>query len=137
MYFTLRVRNHPHLMQYFRQDDPISIEAQRQFIQKDVEHGGYNGRVICIDNEPVGLCGVKSTGEFTIGVLPEYQKQGISTWVMKELIRTHPGLWSDVFLGNPALEWFIKLGFKVVGVRERAYYKQDLGLIDAITIKHV
>lgn len=132
--FSLQVRNHPLLMKYFRQDEPISIEAQRLFIINDKD---YNGNVIEVDGKRVGLCGVKSTGEFTLGLLPEHQHKGIATRVMQLLIDDHPGIWSEVFVGNPALEWFIAvLGFKVTGIKERAYYKQDQGMMDVIKITH-
>lgn len=132
--FSLRVRNNPEIMKYFRQDDYISVQDQEDFIMND-KH--YNGHVIEFNDVPVGLCGVKTSGEFTLGVLPEYQHKGISTAVMQILIQAHPGLWSEVFVGNPALEWFIsKLGFKVYGVKERAYYKKDYGMIDVVKIFH-
>jgi RimJ/RimL family protein N-acetyltransferase len=136
--FALKVRNHPLLMKWFRQDEPITVEQQRNFIQNDLgPYGEYNGLVIEADGEPVGLCGVKSTGEFTIGILPEYQKRGISTWVMAQLVEKEECVWSEVFVGNPALEFFVvKCGFKIVGVKERAYYKQGYGLIDTVTISH-
>lgn len=136
--FSLRVRNDPRLMKYFRQDDPISLEDQKEFIKKDISpYGQYNGMVIEADGEPVGLCGVKATGEFTIGLMPEYQGQGISTWAMQQLITQYSPIWSEVFVGNPALEWFIaKLGFRITSVKERAYHKQGVGLVDVVRIAH-
>lgn len=134
--FSLRVRNCPQLMKYFRQDEPISLAVQQDFIRKDRSFSGeYNGMVIEADGEMVGLCGVKSTGEFTLGILPEHQHKGIATWAMQQLIKTHKNIWSEVFVGNPALEWFISvLGFKITGIKERAYYKQDVGMIDIVRI---
>lgn len=135
--FSLRVRNHPLLMKYFRQDDPISVEEQKKFISEDLFKHHYNGLIIEVKRQPVGLCSVKDTGEFTLGLLPEYQHKGIATEVMKMLIARECEIWSEVFVGNPALEWFIsKLGFKVSGVRERAYFKQGIGLIDVVSIYH-
>lgn len=139
--FTLRVRNHPLLMKFFRQDEPIGLEEQKAFIEKDLgPYGSYNGQVIEVDGEPVGLCGVKSTGEFTLGLLPEHQHKGIATEAMKTLLQKEEGfgsVWSEVFVGNPALEFFVaKCGFKITGVKERAYYKQGIGLIDVIKIQH-
>lgn len=134
--FSLKVRNHPELMRWFRQDSLITVAEQRRFIEIDVITGHYNGMVIEADGEKAGLCGVKHTGEFTIGVLPEYQRKGISSWAMKQLIKMEYKIWSEVFVGNPALEWFIHLGFKVVDVEERAYYKKGIGLVDTVTIRH-
>lgn len=135
--FSLKVRNCPELMKYFRQDKPLTLLEQAEFIEKDLSTAGtYNGMVVEADGVPVGLCGIKDSGEFTIGILPEYQHQGIASWVMKHLIQMNEDLWSEVFVGNPALEWFIHLGFKVTGIEERAYYKQGLGFVDVIAIKH-
>src|SRR5688572_1779672 len=63
--FACYVRNDPKLMRWFRQDAPIELDAQKQFIQKDIEGSGYNGNVILANDKPVGLCGVKWNGEFT------------------------------------------------------------------------
>jgi ribosomal protein S18 acetylase RimI-like enzyme len=135
--FCCYVRNDPKLMKVFRQDEPITLEEQRTFILMDIINRDYNGQIVMVNGKPAGLCGVKATQEFTIAVLPEYQKKGISTKVMKMLIRQHPQMWSEVFVGNPALEWFIsKLGFRVTGVKERAYYKKEIGLVDIVRIEH-
>lgn len=136
--FSLRVRNHPKLMRWFRQDEPISMEDQREFICQDISaYGSYNCEVVEADGEPVGLCNVKSTGEFGIAILPEHQGRGIAAWVMEQLKEKDFSIWSEVFVGNPALEFFIaKCGFKVVGVKERAYHKQGVGLIDVVQIRH-
>ena len=139
--FTLRVRNHPDLMKCFRQDKPLNYQQQYDFIKLDTGKfkSGYNGRVIQYQGQPVGLCGIKDTGEFTLGLLPEYQGKGIATEAMLQLINSYKGaekIWSEVFVGNPALEWFIaKLGFRVTGVKERAYYKASLGLVDVVRIE--
>jgi RimJ/RimL family protein N-acetyltransferase len=139
--FCIYVRNKPELMRYFRQDKPLYIEDQLEFIKEDTgPYGTYNGRIVEYRGKPVGLCGVKDTGEFTLGILPQYQHKGIATKVMQQMIQEHKGsggIWSEVFVGNPALEWFIgKLGFKVYGVEERAYFKKGIGLINIVRIKH-
>lgn len=130
--FCLTVRNHPELMRWFRQDEPLQLEQQKEFILNDKD---YNGLVIIGDGERLGLCGVKNSGEFTIGLLPEYQHRGIAKWVMSCLIRKRQGIWSEVFVGNPALEWFIRLGFKIVDVAENKYLKNGKP-IDTVTIFH-
>ena len=123
-------------MKHFRQDEKIDLEHQKKFIEHDINAQFYRGHVIEYQGKPVGLCGVKDTQEFTIAVLPEYQHKGIATQAMKYLINNFPQIWSEVFLGNPALEWYIRLGFRIVGVKERAYYKKDLGLIDVVKIAY-
>jgi RimJ/RimL family protein N-acetyltransferase len=135
--FCCYVRNHPDLMRWFRQNKKIELEEQKDFITKDLANREYNGNVILANNKPVGLCGVKTSQEFTIAVLPEWQKKGIATKAMQLLIKQHPQIWSEVFVGNPALEWYVaKLGFRITGVREREYYKSNIGLIDTVKIQH-
>ena len=136
--FSLHVRNHPECMRYFRQNSYLTKEGQLEFIKADIgDYGIYNGNIIEADGAPAGLCGVKTTGEFTIAILPEFQHKGVATQAMQQLIKREHTIWSEVFVGNPALEWFIgKLGFKVCGVRERAYYKPELGLVDVVKIIH-
>lgn len=116
----------------------LTLQQQEDFIREDHSpYGEYNGLVIEYKGEPVGLCGVKDSGEFTLGLLPYFQHKGIATKAMRQLIKEHPGLWSQVFVGNPALEYFIgKLGFKVTGVEERSYYKKGIGLVDTVRITH-
>lgn len=141
--FSLRVRNHPELMKYFRQNKPLTLDEQSQFIRQDTGyHGTYNGKIVECDGQKVGLCSIKSTGEFTIALLPQYQKQGIAKETMRQLTSSWAHaidgpIWSEVFVGNPALEFFIsKCGFKVYGVKERAYYKPEFGLVGVVKILH-
>ena len=135
--FACTVRNSPELMRWFRQSEFISYKQQEAFILTDIKWRHYNGFVILANGKPAGLCGVKNTLEFTIGVLPEYQKKGIATKAMKLLMGMYPKMWSHVFVDNPALTWYIrKLGFKAVGVKERAYHKEGVGLIDVVKIAH-
>jgi RimJ/RimL family protein N-acetyltransferase len=133
--FSLTVRNNPELMKWFRQSKPIHYEDQTRFIAYDIsDNGDYNGRIIESDGIPVGMCGVKDSGEFTIAVLPEFHHKGIARAAMLGMI-SQGRIWSEVFVGNPALEWFIKnFDFKIVNVKERAYYKPELGLVDVVEI---
>lgn len=136
--FTIVVRNHPDLMKWFRQDENLILEDQIDFIKRDRgPWGHYNGNIIEADGEPVGLCGVKATREFTIAILPEHQGRGIAAWVMHQMTQNTKEVWSEVFVGNPALEFFIaKCGFRIVAVKERAYYKKQFGLVDIVRIQH-
>lgn len=136
--FACKVRNHPDIMCWFRQDEPLTEDAQWYFIENDVyKNSGYKGRIIEYKGKPVGLCGIKTSREFTIGLLPEYQGQGIAKKAMELLLKDKHGVWSEVFVGNPALEFFIaKCGFRITEVKERAYYKKGKGLVDVVTIRH-
>ena len=136
--FSLSVRNHPDLMKWFRQNNKITYDQQKEFIKRDLGLcGTYNGMIIEVGKYRVGICGVKDTREFSIGILPEYQHKGIASEVMNQLYMKCGRMWSEVFVGNPALEFFIsKCGFKIKSVKERAYHKHGQGLIDIVEISN-
>ena len=135
--FCCVARNDPALMRWFRQKTPLVVEDQKKFIEADLETNAYGGYVIETEGIPVGLCAIKSTGEFSIGILPEYQHNGIATKAMKLLLKKCPHMWSEVFVGNPALEYYISVfGFKITGVKEKAYHKEGVGFVDVVEIKH-
>lgn len=135
--FVCYLRNDPALMRWFRQSTPLKLKAQRKFIEADIKFRNYNGYVVEADGKPVGVCAVKSTQEFSIGIDPAFQKKGIATKAMQILIKNHPQMWSEVFCDNPALSWYLhKLGFKLTCVKERAYYKPNVGLVDVVRIEH-
>jgi len=135
--FCCYTRNDPRLYRWFRQDEPIKLKDQKKFIAEDKLYDNYGGMVIEVNNKPVGLCAVKMDSEFSIAVLPEHQGKGIAKRAMQLLIKKHPYLWSEVFVGNPALGFYLfKFGFKITGVKERAYYKKGVGLVDVVKIEH-
>lgn len=152
--FVIKVRNNPELQRWFRQDFELTLEAQKQFM---LDFGfKYRGYIVEADGVPCGLvalaanfCWVGSTAymspksaEFGVAILPEYQRKGVATQAMNQLCKVakdHFGaevIWSEVFVDNPALSWYLrKLGFKAVSVKERAYYKKGVGLIDVVKIE--
>lgn len=132
--FICRVRNTPELMRWFRQDMPITYKQQMHFMERRID---YNGNIVMYGDEQVGLCSVNlKTQEFSIAILPEYQKKGIASKVMELMYERFGNMWSEVFVDNPALSWYLyKCGFKATGVKERAYYKRNIGLIDVVRIE--
>lgn len=131
--FVLSVRNHPDLMRWFRQDEPITLDNQIKFIENDLT---YNGQIIEADGIPVGVCNVKTSKEFGIAVLPQFQGLGYAKAAMKMLSDANPYTWSEVFVKNPALGFYLsKCGFKATSVKERAYYKKCDGLVDVVLIE--
>ena len=77
----------------------------------------------------------------TFAVLPEFQRQGIGSQLMQELLswvkNNHK---QAVFLevaadNNPALSLYKKMGFVISGKRP-AYYKRGASHVDAICMKY-
>jgi RimJ/RimL family protein N-acetyltransferase len=142
------VRNHKALQRWFRQDDDISQEKQEAFMRNCFPYFGY---IVEADEVKAGVVSLKFSldpidltgdqAEFGIGILPWYQKQGIATQAMEQIVeiarrRGVKRIYSDVFVDNPALSWYLrKLQFKAYGVKERAYYKKDVGLVDVVLIE--
>ena len=137
--FSLKVRNHPELMKWFRQDAPIKTAAQRAFIKQSKPD--YYGYVIEADKQPVGLCAVTTSGEFSIAILPLWQRKGIAykaMQILEAIARVYDKgmLWSEVFVTNPALSFYLhKCGFKAVSVQERKYFKEGIGQVDVVRIE--
>lgn len=132
--FICSIRNNKELRKWFKQELDISIRQQTDFMLSK-EGKEYGGLIIEADKQPVGVCNVKVSKEFGIALLPEFQGKGIAVKAMELLKKKNASLWSDVFVSNPALSWYLwKLGFKAVGVRERSYHKQGLGLVDVVYI---
>jgi RimJ/RimL family protein N-acetyltransferase len=137
-----KVRNHPDLQRWFRQDEDLTFLQEQHFIR---DAKWYHGYIIEVSGQPVGVCGLvedregrEKALEFGIAVLPEFQQKGIATKAM-QLLQQLAGkkcVYSEVFVDNPALSWYLhKLGFKAVSVRERAYYKKGVGLVDVVRIE--
>lgn len=130
--FIARTRNRPELRQYFRQNHDITAKEQREYM---VSHPAYHGYIILDRNEPVGVCGIHyhgKIGELCIAAPLQYHESAIPLMEQNE---GYPPLEQDVFAKNPTLGLYIhKLGFKVKSVRERQYYKKDMGFIDTVQI---
>jgi RimJ/RimL family protein N-acetyltransferase len=144
--FIRSARNHPDLQKWFRQDLDLTSEEQIQFMTTAMDpehHNRYLGFVIEADGQPVGFCaltpGSDFGAEFSIGVLPDHQHKGISTQAMIQLAATalklgYRYLYSDVFVGNPALDWYTKkLGFTVGALHKDKYLKKG-ERVDAVYI---
>lgn len=132
--FISKVRNIPELMKWFKQDQPVSLEQQKDFMLSP-EGTKYGGMVIRYKRKPVGVCNIKKSSEFGIALLPEYQGKGIGTFVVNHMKATNSNIWSNVFVMNPALKFYLNNGFKAFKVREREYYKKHYGWVDTVYIR--
>lgn len=140
--FLVKVRNTQDIQRWFRQDRDLTVDEQRQFMKTTKT---YHGFIVEAAGKPVGFTALveHSNGlEFSIGILPEHQKQGIASVAMTQLLEhgfKKMGaklIFSDVFVKNPALTFYIrKCGFRPVRVKERAYYKKHEGLVDVVEIE--
>jgi diamine N-acetyltransferase len=85
--------------------------------------------------KPIGVAGLTSidlqnrSAEFSLYIGPEHQKKGYGAKAL-ELLLYHGfedmglnRIWGEVFMGNPAMRMFQKLGFKVEGVQRETYWK--------------
>lgn len=130
--FVCYTRNNPELMQWFRQDKPITLEQQKKFM---ASHPLYEGYIIEANKKAVGVIALHyhevSSPELCIAAPLKYHASAIKTLIkqVKPL-----SLYGEVFALNPALPVYLNLGFKVGGVRERAYWKNHEGFVDTITI---
>jgi ribosomal-protein-alanine N-acetyltransferase len=141
--FVCKVRNTPELQQWFRQSSDLTVEKQRAFMN---DHWEYKGYIITVDGKRIGMCALvvldSEKVEFGIAVLPKYQGKGYAKEAMEQLCRLAfkqfqaKCVFSEVFVKNPALPFYLwKCGFKATGVRERAYYKKGVGMIDVVWIE--
>lgn len=126
--FVCYMRNTPSLMRWYRQEEPISLEKQKDFIKKDTH---YNGRIIELKGKPIGVFAAQNHGEISI-VLEEKYFKYIPQLFNNKVTGCY---WGEVFVGNPILKYLLEAGFKTHCVKERAYYKKEYGLIDIICIR--
>lgn len=84
---------------------------------------------------PIGVCGFTSisernrSAEFSLYIGPEYQGKGYGKAALR-LLAGHGfndlgfhRIWGEVFDGNPAMETFIKVGFRFEGTLRKTYWK--------------
>lgn len=122
-------------MKWFKQDVTLTLHAQLKFMESE-DGLNYGGMIIYYKNKPVGICNVKQPSkEFGIAILPKYQGKGIGTYAIKYLQNKYPYMWSNVFVKNPALKFYLNNGFKAYKVAEREYYKKGAGFIDTVYIR--
>lgn len=88
------------------------------------------------DPDVIGICGltdidlINQRAEFSIYVGPEFGGNNYGELALKLLCAnafdSYPlhTVWGEVFDGNPALEVFKKIGFKVDGIRRDFYFRE-------------
>jgi RimJ/RimL family protein N-acetyltransferase len=136
-------RNDPRIYSWCRQNDFISdIEQncwfQRQTDDPSIRMYAIRGTIGDRSINPQGIVGVAgltslrfghSNAEFSLYIAPELQGLGFGKGALSLLLEhafTHypiEMIYGEVLAGNPALDMYQKLGFKLGGLRRRAYFK--------------
>jgi GNAT superfamily N-acetyltransferase len=107
--FIRLLRMDPRVAYGFVDHTPITSEQQKKYMA-NYEKCYY----ICLaDGVPAGFIGVVNR-DIRIATLPEYQRKGIGTFMIKELIKKHPDSYARVKINNEiSLNFFKKLGFNL------------------------
>ena len=106
--FIRELRNMDGIRQGFINQEPISeIEQAKYMLQ-------YNNNfwVCLINNQAAGYVGVIDN-DIRIATHPDFHGKGVGSYMIEEIIKTHPEANAKVKLGNEAsLKLFEKCGFK-------------------------
>ena len=91
----------------FVQQVNITPEQQKVYM---AQHGKYY--YICLaDGVPAGFIG-EVDGDIRVATLPEYQRRGIGSFMVKELIKRSPDAYARIKVDNEiSHNFFKKLGF--------------------------
>ncbi len=131
--FVCYLRNGP-LRRWFRQEQPIDLDQQREFMRTHLDYHGY----IFSEKHPLGVIALYYH-QFKLPELSyvgdvKYFKEAFQLLLAKE----QPELIeAPMFAENPLLKTLLDCGFKVNGVKERAHYKQNYGLQDLIYLEYL
>lgn len=120
-------RNRPEIMQWLRQNEPITQEQQEYWWKGEQFDGSHFHYMI--DNDK-GYCALRvderhASAEFSI---ISFGNTNSGYYGLRELLSVgfSKGLnriWSDVIDGNPALRLYNIMGFRNEGTLRRAYFK--------------
>jgi len=106
--FIRLLRTNSEIAYGFVKNDPITPEQQKKYM---TEYGGCY--YICLsDGVPVGFVGAVRD-DIRVAVLPGYQRKGVGSFMVKELLKRHPEVYARIKVDNKvSLNFFKKLGFK-------------------------
>ena len=106
----VNLRNRQELRQWFRQNKPLTIAEQKRFMREQGQT--YNGKIILLNNKPVGVGAIKNTGELSLVLPNKYKLQRRD--IIKLLVGDREKVWGEVFEGNP-ISWDLEmLGFQPI-----------------------
>ena len=131
--WVARERNRPECRQWFRQPEFLSIKDQiKWFNSTDMK----SYIALDEDEDRIGVVSLSHIDniarkcEFSIMIIPEQRCEGYGKKALFELLDyafndlNMNQVYSDVFEHNPALDWYVGLGFKKYGVLPNWYYKE-------------
>tara|TARA_R110002153_G_scaffold6483_8_gene29590 strand:+ start:4055 stop:4435 length:381 start_codon:yes stop_codon:yes gene_type:complete len=106
--FIRELRNHNQVREGFIQQEHIPLCEHLRFMKK---YG--NLYYIClVQNNPAGFVG-QLDGDIRVAVHPDFQGQGVGTFMINELMELHPDAAAKVKLENEAsIKLFERCGFK-------------------------
>jgi len=105
--FIRLLRTDSRVVHGFVEQVQITPEQQRAYMAK---YGKYY--YIClVDGDPAGFIG-EIEGDIRIATLPEYQRKGVGSFMVKELIKRHPKTYAKIKVDNDISQnFFEKLNF--------------------------
>lgn len=106
--FIRLLRTNSEIAYGFAKNTPITPEQQKKYM---AEYGSCY--YICLsDDVPVGFVGAVRD-DIRVAVLPGYQRKGVGSFMVKELLKRHPEVYARIKVDNKvSLNFFKKLGFK-------------------------
>lgn len=129
--FVLSLRNNPDYMKYYRQDKPISLKEEIEFIKKSKENN-YNAYILMDGNKRLGIFGLHGS-ELCIVAPLKYHEIGLQ--ILKAM-NPNTMIFGDIFTYNPALKIYLNNGFEVYEVKEK-YCKKNGSWVSAVIITSV
>lgn len=106
--FIRLLRTNPQLAYGFVDHSPITSEQQKKYMDRY----GKCYYICLADGVPVGFIGVV-VDDLRVATLPEYQRRGIGSFMVKELLKRHPGVYARIRIDNKiSISFFEKLGYK-------------------------
>lgn len=124
--FIVNLRNKPEVMQWFRQDYPLTLDGQTRFMESE-KGFNYRGQIIVLNGKPIGIFG-NPNGELCLVLEDKYH------YLVPEILKNKKALWSDGFIDNPLLYILFSIGFRIRKVEPRKYYKKCFGWMDIVAI---
>lgn len=134
-YVARKHRNHAEVRKWCRQYTLLSSYDQGDWILKTHEDPSIKMFAVKKGEEQAGVCGFTSidrhnrSAEFSLYIGPEYHLRGYGRKSLKTLLRHgfndfgFNRIWGETFEGNPALNMFKDLGFKVEGHLRQTYFR--------------
>ena len=114
--FVLNLKNQPYVRKNSYNKNKIRWSAHIRWFKQNYKY--Y--KIICADHHQIGYVRVNKedkNGDIHIALLKEYHDKGIGTKVIRDMVKKHKNLTTQVVIDNTASQrMFEKAGFKKIGV---------------------